>query len=204
MALNQHSKGMTLVEMLVAIAIFMVIMIVVSVFEVNVFSYRKIASDSYTTAQDAQTILRTMTKEIRIMSPGGDGSYALQTAATNTVMFFADINGDGGKERVKYTFSGTSILRAITSPSGSSPVYLNSNTSTSTIIVNVRNGTSTPVFEYFDSNYDGNDSPLAQPVTTTAVRLIKLNITLDVDIKQSPMSRTYSTQVTLRNLKDNL
>jgi len=204
MALNRCSKGMTLVEMLVAIAIFTVIMIAVSAFEVNVFSYRKIASDSYTTVQDAQTILKTMTKEIRIMSPGGDGSYALQSAATNTLMFFADVNGDGNKELVRYSYIGTSIYRAVTSPSGSPPVYLNSNTSTSTVIVNVRNSTSTPIFEYYDGNYDGNESPLAQPVSMTSVRLIKLNVTLDVDIKQSPMPRTYSTQVTLRNLKDNI
>ncbi|MFA6404813.1 MAG: prepilin-type N-terminal cleavage/methylation domain-containing protein [Candidatus Paceibacterota bacterium] len=198
--------GMTLVEVLVALAIFVVIMGAVITFQINVFSYERTASGSFITVQDAQTILKVMGKELRMASQGGDGSYAIQGASTSTVTFFADINNDNKKEKVKYYFSKStsSILKTTTLPTGSPATYSNINTSTTTIMVNVRNATSTPMFEYFDSDYNGSGIALTQPVVNTSIRLIRVNITLDTDPNKLPEPRTYSTQITLRNLKDNL
>lgn len=197
---------MTLAEVLVAVGIFVVIMVAVATFQSNVFSYNRTASGSFVTVQDAQTILKTMVRELRGASQGGDGSYAIQGASANMVTFFSDINNDNKKEKVRYTFSATDrvIYKAVTPPTGAPAVYLNSNTSTTTIIVNVRNNVSTPMFEYFDSNYNGNGVAMTSPIVTTSVRLIKINVTLDVDPNELPEPRTYSAQVTLRNLKDNL
>lgn len=203
---KNFTEGMTLVEVLVAVGIFAVIMGAVVMFQVNVFSYNKQVSGSYTTVQDAQGILKTMTKELRMASQGANGAYAIQTAATNTVTFFADLAGDGVKKRVKYSFSPTNaaVYRAVTPPSGTPPTYSNANTSTTTIIVNARNAATMPMFEYFDSSYNGEGNALAQPVVTTSVRTVRINITLDADPNQPPEPRTYSAQTTLRNLKDNL
>lgn len=199
----KNKKGMTLVEVLIALSVFVLIIGAIGLFETNVFTYNSSISSSFTTVQDTQVILKTMTKELRDASPGSDGSYSIQTAATNTIMFYADVNGDGLKERIRYYLFGTALYRAYLVPTGS-PLSYSGNESTSTLLNNVRNATSTSVFEYFDGNYDGGESPLVQPVTTSAIRLVKINITLDTDPNKSPAPRTYSTQVTLRNLKDNL
>jgi hypothetical protein len=50
----------------------------------------------------------------------------------------------------------------------------------------------------------GTSSPLTQPVITTNVRLIKINLMIDVDPNRAPVIKTYTSQVSIRNLKDNL
>lgn len=195
---------MTLVETLITLAIFVTVIAAVGMFESNVFIYQGNVSSSFTTTQNAQVILKTMLTELREMAPGADGSYPLVTAGSTTISFFSDPDNDGTEEQVTYSLSTTTLYRAIIQPSGSPPAYLYSNQSTSTLLTNVRNGSVTPVFQYFDTNYNGTSSPLVQPVTTTAVRLVKVNVTLDTDPNRSPLPITYTVQATLRNLKSNL
>ena len=184
----------------------MVVVIAVGTFEVNVFSYQGSISSSYQTAQSAQIMLKTMLVELREMSPGANGSYSLIKAATSSVSFFSDPDGDGITEQMTYSLVGTTLYKAIINPTGSSPsyVYNPANQSTTTLVTNVRNASSTPLFQYFDTNYNGTSSPLTIPVTTTAVRLIKVSLTLDIDPKRSPLPVTYTIQASLRNLKSNL
>ena len=200
---SSHSAGFTLVEVIASIGIFLIIIAAVGVFEGNVFSYQRTATGSFETVQDAQVIMKTLSREIRMASQGSDGSYALQVVATNTLMFFADTNGDGIKERIRYTLSGATLYRASLTPTGS-PLAYSGTESTTTLVTDAANGSSS-LFSYFDDTYVGTSTgALAQPVTPTAVRLIQINLVLDTNPNQAPASRTYTTDVTLRNLKDNL
>ena len=200
---SSHSAGFTLIEVFVSIAVFTIIMVAVGLFEVNVFSYQRTASSSFQTVQDAEVILKTISKDIRGASPGSDGSYAIQTVATNTLMFFADVNSDGLKERIRYTLMGSSLYRTLLTPTGS-PLAYTGTESTSTILTDVANGTSS-VFTYYSGSYTGSTTGiLAQPVTPTAVRSIQITLSLDPNTKDTQPARTYSTEVTMRNLKDNL
>jgi prepilin-type N-terminal cleavage/methylation domain-containing protein len=196
-------KGMTLVETLVALSIFLVIMVAVGTFEVDVFSEQKAVSGSLETSQDAQVLLKVIMKELRSMSSSPIGAYPLVTAGTSTVSFYSDANGDGSAEQITYTLIGSSLFRVM----NNSGVL-----STTTLVTNVRNGSASSsmatLFQYFDQSYDGSNStssqPLTQPVSLTAVRSIKINLTLDVDPNRSPIAVTYSAQAQLRNLKTNL
>ena len=196
-------KGFTLVEVVVSIGIFMVIIVAVGAFEINIFSYQRRAAGSFTTLQDSQIILKTVAHDIRMASQGEDGSYALQITATNTLMFFADTNGDGIKERVRYTLSGAKLYKALLVPTGS-PLAYSGAESTSTVLTDVTSGSSS-VFTYYNGTYAGTTTgSLAQPVTPSTVRLVQISLTLDSDPKAFPNGRTYTTDVTLRNLKDNI
>jgi prepilin-type N-terminal cleavage/methylation domain-containing protein len=204
MIIYYKKNGFTLIEVLASIGIFLVIIVAVGLFEVNVFSYQRTASSSFQTVQDAQIILKTITKDIRMASPGSDGAYALQTVGTGTLMFFSDINANGIKERVRYTLIGSNLYRAVAEPIGSPLSYVNATESTSTILSDVVNG-SVPVFNYYDGTYAGSTTgALSQPVNQSSVRLIQITLMLDPDTHDTVPARTYSTEVTLRNLKDNL
>ena len=202
--IRSNKSGMTLAETLIAISIFIVIMVVVGTFEVNVFSYQKYAAGSLETAQDAQALLKVITKEIRSMAPSGNGAYHLVVASTSTISFFSDANGDGVVEQITYTLLNKVLYRAVIIPSGSPAVYNPATQSTTTLVMNVRNDASLPTFQYFDENYDGTTQPLAQPVSLPVVRSIKVSLTLDVDPNRSPLPITYAAVIQLRNLKTNL
>jgi prepilin-type N-terminal cleavage/methylation domain-containing protein len=201
----RHEKGFTLVETLVVVFILAIIMIGLTKFSLDVFYDNSVIKGSFSTAQDAEEIVRVMTKELRSASTGSDGSYPILTAATNTLTFFSDINGDGTKERVRYFLVGTTLEKGIEEPAGAPLSYANATETISYIAYNVRNNASTTnTFDYFDDTYNGTSSPLTQPVAVAAVRLVRFTLILDSDPNRSPNPRTYTTQVSLRNLKDNL
>jgi len=137
------------------------------------------------------------------MSPSSLGSYPIEIAADNTLVFFTDINDDGLKERVRYFVQGTTLKKGVISPTGSPLAYVSANETFTELVHNLRNG-STPVFTYYDTNYNGTTSPLTQPVDISFIRLIKVNMIVDVDPNRSPVPVTVTTQISVRNLKDNL
>ncbi len=198
------NAGMTLAETLIALSIFVAIMVAVSTFQANVFSYQRSVSSSLETAQNAQVLLKVIMKELRSMAPGGNGAYPLTSAATSSITFFSDINGDGIVEQVTYTLLGNTIYKAVIKPSGSPAIYNFASQATTTLVTNVRNSFATPVFQYYDGNFDGTTAALSQPISVTMVQLINVTLTLDIDPNRSPLPISYSAKVELRNLKTNL
>jgi prepilin-type N-terminal cleavage/methylation domain-containing protein len=201
---RSHTRGMTLAEVMIAMGIFVVIMTALVNFYVSLLSYRETASGSLENTQDTQILLKTLLREMRSMAPGANGAYALTTAGTSTLTFFSDADLNGVPEQITYSLATNQLSRGVIQPTGTPPTYPIGNLVTKVIVTNVRNSSTTPVFEYFDTNYTGTSTPLGQPVTVTNVRLIRITLTLDVDPNHSPLPVTYSTQVNLRNLKSNL
>lgn len=197
-------RGFTLIEVITTIAIFVVIMIAVSAFQYNVLNYNRIGTVALTNAQEVESLLKTMAKEIRSMESGSDGSYAISAAATTSLTFFADVDSDGNKEKVRYYIATTTIYRGIIKPTGSPASYIQGNETTKTLVTGIRNSPSTPIFDYFDSMYAGTSTPMTYPLNLTSIRLVKVTLTIDTDPNKAPVLRTYTTQVGLRNLKDNL
>jgi prepilin-type N-terminal cleavage/methylation domain-containing protein len=195
--------GFTLAEVVTAVAILAIIMIAVSTFQYNVLNYNRTAADSLTNAQEAQALIKTMAKELRAMQQSANGSYPIASAGTSTVTFFSDVDADGNEEQVRYYMTGTTIYRGIIKPTGSPLAYTGAET-TKTLATGMRNSSTTPTFEYFGSTYAGTSSPMTYPLTITNIRLIKVNLTIDTDPNKAPILRTFTTQVVLRNLKDNL
>lgn len=198
------ARGFTLVEILVVTLIFTIIVIAMTKFERDIFYLNTIQSGSLSSATDAQSILNTMVKEIRAAAQGADGSYPIVTDGTTTLTFFSDIYQNGIKEKVTYFLSSTTLEKALFVPTGTPLAYPTATTTTITLASNVRNGTSTNVFDYFDSNYTGTSSPLIQPVTISAIRLIRITLVLDTYTNRPLAPVTYTSQVSIRNLKNNL
>lgn len=197
-------NGFTLVETLIAVAIFAAVMIAVASFAADSFSYNGSISNSFQTSQSAQLILKTMLAELRETAPASNGAYPIAYAGSTTISFYADANNNGSVEQIGYTLIGTNLYRTVIHPTGSPAAYLLANQSTTTLMSSVRNGASLPLFQYYDANYSGTSTPLSQPVTTTAVRLVKVNVMLDVDPNRAPSTVTYTVQAGIRNLKTNL
>lgn len=201
---NREKRGMTLVEILVAVSILVIVMIAVATFQYNVLDYNRHSQVALTNVQDATNILKYMSKELRTMSPSASGSYPILSVATSSITFYSDIEGDGIKEQIRYYIASTTLYRGIIVPSGSPLTYNPVNENKSIIASGVRNATSSALFEYFDGSYNGSGQPLAYPLVIYTIRLVKINIVIDSDAMKSPLPIIYSAQVSLRNLKDNI
>ena len=205
---KKYKKGFTIVEIMLATAITVIIMVAIVAFEVNVLNYNRSSHTALNNAQQAQNILKIIAREIREMSRGISGLYPILSVATSSLTFYADIEGNGSPDQIRYylTFGDTTntLYRGVTRPSGTPPSYDLANEDNKIIAAGLGNSSTTPVFEYFDGDYDGTGSALSYPVATSSVRLIKVNLVTATDPKGIVMPKTFSTQISLRVLKDNL
>jgi prepilin-type N-terminal cleavage/methylation domain-containing protein len=200
----KYIQGFTIVEIIIVVGILGIIMLAVSSFSVNVLKNNKYSQDALSSVQDARVIIRTMAKELRSASRGNNGSYPVVQASTSTISFFSDSNGDGVKEQIRYFISTSTLRKGMIVPTGSPLTYNSANEIITTLAYNVKNTATSSLFEYYDNTYAGTSSPLTQPVSVTQVRLVKINLVIDADPNRSPNVRVYTSQVNLRNLKDNL
>jgi len=196
-------SGFTLPEIIVTTAIFTVILGAVSLFARDIFYYNTVFSSGLASYDDARKILRPIASEIRSAAQSSSGSYNIESANSTSFVFFSDINADGKKERIRYFLSSTTLRRGVIIPTGSPYQYLSANETFTNVVSNVRNGT-TSIFTYYDSNYDGTTGALSLPVSIASIRLVKITLIIDADPSKPPVPMTVTTQVSIRNLKDNL
>lgn len=200
---SSNQDGFTLLEILITMVIFSLIMGIVVLFARDLFYYDNIFSGGLTSYDETRKILQPISSEIRSASPSSLGAYPIETTGNTTFTFFSDINNDGLKEKIRYFLSGTIMMKGVIIPSGNPLQYLSGTESLSEIIHNVRNG-STPIFNYYNSTYNGETPPLSQPVSVLSVRLVKITLILDANPNRPPAPMTVTTEVSIRNLKDNL
>ncbi len=197
------NKGMTLVEIVVVVAIFGLIMLAVFELGSSIFSFNRVAQDNLFAQSSARKVLKVMISELRSVSPSSLGAYPISSVGTSTITFFSNIDTDDYKERIRYFVQGNSLMKGVIKPSGNPLVYNNVDEEVSLLIDYFANG-STPMFEYFDEDYSGTSTPLVDPVQATSVRLVKIYIVIDKDANKNPGPIFVTSQVSLRNLKNNL
>lgn len=196
-------KGFTLIEILIVIFLVGLISIVIGSFSVDIFSLSRIIGADLSTQQEIRVALKQISSELRSASQSSSGSYPIAEASSTSLTFYSDIDDDGLKERLRYFLQNSIVKKGTLKPTGNPLVY---NSANETVVDLVRGvyATTTPIFSYYNSAYDGESAPMPQPVTTTTVRLIKIIIMAESDPSKAPAPFTLTTEVTLRNIKDNL
>jgi len=197
------SKGFTLIELMVALVLFGFIVVGVGSFMRDVFFFNSVLQTSVTNVGEARKVLRPFVSEVRRAQPSDQGSFAIDAAGTSTFAFYTDIDSDGSREKIRYYLDGTDFKKAVIVASGNPAVYDEDDESVVKVIQHVV-ATST-IFTYFDSSYYGSSTinALPQPVTTSDVRLVRIDLTIDSNPNRAPSLMTITTQATIRNLKDN-
>lgn len=198
----KYHRAFTLIELLITVAIIGILSVVVGKFAFDVFYLNSVAQGTLSVSFDARNVLRVMARELRAAAPSALGSFPLESVASSSIAFYSDVDGDGVRDYVRYYMASTTLMKSVVTPSGS-PLSYGGSAQTAIVIPEVRNAT-TSIFTYYDNGYAGTSSPLTEPINIQSVRLIRVDLMLDANGSRSPEVRTFTTQVSIRNLKDNL
>ncbi|TSC70145.1 MAG: Uncharacterized protein CEO12_541 [Parcubacteria group bacterium Gr01-1014_46] len=199
-----YKKGVTLVELIVSVAILSAIMLVVSTFQKDVFSLNTNLQSSLNAQLEARHLIKTIVSELRKTTQSAIGSYPIELASSTGITFYSDVGNNGSIDKVRYYLSGKTIKKGVITPTGNPPVYNAGSEVTTTLLNYVTASSTLPIFQYYLSSYAGTSTPLSIPPNISTIRLIKITVIIDTDPNRSPTPIIATSQVSLRNLKDNL
>jgi hypothetical protein len=207
-SIKRCQKGMSLIEMVVAIAIFIFCLTGFSFFYVKIW---KANSYIYEAGQDTYVASRSVNltaDEIKMAAQAENGDYPIKSASDFEFTVYVDDDEDGKTEKIHYFLDlDTDILKkGISEPtSDNPPSYSEEDDSVETITSHVVNEADDPVFSYFGRNFFSDDTPFDSPVSSEDIMLIKLvKVKLLVDVRpyHSPDHVAVESFAQLRNLKD--
>jgi len=203
-------NGFTLVEVLITVSIFVVLVFGVSAMLNDIFINSNQQLLSMSSIDQARSALSTFTNEVRNATVGSDGAYPINQAGDSQIIFFSNFKtGPAGGypavvERIRYYVSNNILYKGTVLPTGS-PLKYDLSSELVRPIVTGLSSQSTPVFYYYDGDYDGSTSALSQPVNINHIRFIKINLSVLNQITPKDTS-TFSIEVgtAVRSVKDNL
>ncbi len=201
---NYFKKGLTLPELVISVAVLSLLTIVVSTFQKDVFSLNTNLQSSLNAQLEARHLIKTIISEIRKTSPSENGTYPIELASSTGITFYSDVGNNGSVDKVRYYLSGKTIKKGVITPTGNPAVYNSGSEVTTTLLNYVVASSTLPIFQYYTSSYSGTTSPIAMPPDISTIRLIKITVIIDTDPNRSPTPIIATSQVSLRNLKDNL
>ncbi|MBM3261104.1 prepilin-type N-terminal cleavage/methylation domain-containing protein [Candidatus Kaiserbacteria bacterium] len=197
-------SGISLIEVMISVAIISIVASVAVILLKDTYSLNRMISGSLTAQGEGRRAIKMMSAEIRVASPSNLGAYAIAQAATSSITFYSNVDGDSYKEQVRYFLQGTTLKKGVIKPSGTPLAYGAAQEQISEVVHDVSASSTAPIFSYYNEDYDGTTAPLASPVNIAAVRLVKVMIIIDKDPQKSPGPLILTTQISMRNLKDNL
>lgn len=197
-------KGFTIIEILVALSIFSIVSLAITWVLIYSFRSNTRLTDHLEIQASGRRSIQHMVDDIRRAEESSVGSFPIVTATTNTFTFYANIDSDTPRERIRFFLEGNMLKKGVIEPTGN-PFTYDANAeviiSLSSFIQNNADGSA--LFTYYDETYTGSGDPLPSPVDVTLVRLIKIKLSL---------SKTQGTLVTplilegsahIRNSKEN-
>lgn len=200
---RKNEEGFTIPELLISIFIISILSITATTFSRDIFLLNSNFSGGMNAQLEARHVVKIIISELRETSPSNLGAYPIALASSSAITFYSDIDNNGLKDKVRYFLNGNDLKRGVIAPSGSPLTYVTANEKITTLATNVVSSSTLPIFQYYPSNYSGTSTPLAQPVNLSSVRLVKVNVIIDKNPNHSPVPIIVTSQVSLRNLKDN-
>lgn len=200
---SPQSKGITLLELLIAVSICTLIGIVVVHMQIDIFRFNRKLSGSITTVDRAQRLLRPMTAEIRSASISALGSFPIATALPYDLAFYSDTNSDGTKEYIRYHLVGTTLYKTVVYQSQDIPaIYDIAGAQPIVFIENIENAEQqVPMFRYFSNQYNdgGVDEILDADTATSGIRMVRIMMMLTTE--ENTPAFIITSDVAIRNLK---
>jgi len=191
---TKYNTGFTLVEILVATSIMLLVMTLGQSFIMQGFKSTTFNTEQEEAIRTGRNAMNTITKEIRGANSSEQGDYPLLQVEEQDIVFYSDVDNDDLMEKIRYFRQDDTLIKTITEP-GALYDY-NENPSTSTLSLYLNNQEE-PIFSYFNSNNIATD-------VINDIRLININLRINVTPWRAPNDYYLETDVSFRNLKSNL
>lgn len=189
-------RAFTFIETLVVVTVVTVVGLALNMIIQRFYISNAYVLQGTAAVNSARNGVTTLASNLREVTYGDDGAYPLSQAATSSITFYADVDKDGGVERVRVYAIGKTLYRVVTNAAGNPPSYSGQTPATTTIATYVSNG-ATPLFRY----YDVNGVELTGTIDTTAVASVFTTLMVDINPQRAPDIYTLTQSATLRNLR---
>ena len=190
-----------MVEMLVALSIFIVVMFVITSALVSFYRYNAYGIEQSGAIDSARRGIEPTINHIREATYSDEGAYPIVSAAPNSFSFYSDIDRDSNVEKVRLFIESGVFKKGITESAGDPPVYDNQPENVFILSKNVRNADlGVNIFRY----YDNTGTEIADLANVSDIAFVKMNIIINVNPDRSPNDFTITASAALRNLKTNL
>ncbi len=194
------SDGFTLTETMAYILIFVFFIMAAANFVIYGFRATSFGFEQDSAVQQARQVVNSFIKEIRDAYQAETGEYLLDEVNPQELSFYCDYDYDGRIEKIRYFLDGTILKKGVIEPTGD-PVEYNPANETVTEIARYVNNQTEAVFTYYDTD---NNLIADPPGHKTAIRLIHMSLKINVTPEKAPNDYYVTTDVQIRNLKDNL
>lgn len=197
---NALSRGMTLVESVVFVAIFSLIMVTLAgsvayFYRVNAYTIAQAYQIDY-----ARRGLQSFTRDVREMTYADNGAFPLVVAEAHRLGFYTDIDRDNSVEYIEYAFTNgsTTLQKNVYNATGTPLVYDTNNPDNTYILSEyIQNDLySTSTFYYFDA--------LGTMVTSTddiaEITYVQAQLIVNVDPVRDPGEYLMRQSAAIRNL----
>ena len=194
------SSGLTLVELLVTLAIFVLAIFGITLLAKMGISYYNFVYNQAEIVEQMQKSVTLIVREIREMKQADSGAFAVAETGDNQFIFYSDIDEAADVERIRYFKDGECLKRGIIKPTGTPPRYYETDETINDISCNVTNGVAEPIFSYY-GGYPEEATLLSAPIDLHKVKVVKLYLRVSSTGKNPlPVSKTISEYVSPRNI----
>ncbi len=189
-------RGITMVETLVWIAVFVSAMIAVSSSLLYFYRTNRYAIEQASAISSAQRGLDQVVRMVREAAYSSQGAFPIVSIGANDIMFYADIDTDYFVERVHYYVQGTNLVRGVVEPTGNPPDYTGAEV-ISVVAEHVRNtAQGITTFRY----YDALGTEITNYANWTSVRFVTVTLGVNVNVETLPNQLTINSSAAIRNL----
>jgi hypothetical protein len=202
---KKYYSGITIIEMLVAIAIFTIGIEGFTILFSRSWKQNHYVLEMGQTAMATSMGVNKMVKYIREVRQSDNGSYPVESADDNDLVVYCDYDRDDVAERLHFYLSNGILYMGIREPSSGFPkVYAEGDVTTEIIASHIVNTSAQPIFAYYDANYpeDSVNNPVDTPATAPAVRLVKVSVHMNIDPSRPPDNVQIESFAEMRNLND--
>lgn len=197
-------SGFTLVEVLIGVGVFSLLSLGIAWILITSLRSNETIWRQLSTQNDARRVLQEVVDNLRRAEQSDIGSYPIEAASSTGIIFYANIDADQNRERVRIWLDGTTVKRGIIQPTGN-PIQYDSETEQIVEIahaaINTQQGS--PLFSYYDTDFTGTQDPLPEPITITDIRVVRVQLELEENPGESPVPFHAESVVHIRNLKEN-